>query len=479
MLVHIKKYQKYDKEVAKTKKEEAGSFDDSFAVEDDGVSMQQMTQILRQPVALLKKDIAFSYSELLTASRDGIETTVKGIVSKYGLTDISHVRGLEENVFVLKKKLNTFAWNPLLHAIHNDHFSIVKYYVSYFGHGPVEQMLYNPENWEDLDRVEDNDDQCFGMYLAISNKNDEIFDYLWAQKSIWINDHVEFILYQILRHWPEKTRSFLEHVTSQELFINVNLAAKAKWIRTRYAEAPSEIVEDIKEALMQAPYSVALVLESTRDLINIDKDKVKGNVRSQEVNYLIIGGDYKSYERAIIEIYGPKEDKILPFMRRIVKFNAEFYYQKMEDIFSFIRRSDPEVEEVPIIKRSKMFRNLNLIRNYYDPLIEDPTFKEFRWNIINYCCYYNKTKILDWLLRHCNCSIQEALKDSGDDENEEGEVERVKFDMDINGRRFKSYTIYLLMLKWRGKMALLHLAEYYPTIFAFEDVESIIHTLID
>lgn len=109
--------------------------------------MQQMTQILRQPAAVLKKDIRFSHMELLENARDGLYESIRTICTKQALTDISHVRGLEGSAKVLGKKVKTEDWNPLLHSIYHGHVRITKFLLSYFGPGPVEQMLYDPKHW--------------------------------------------------------------------------------------------------------------------------------------------------------------------------------------------------------------------------------------------------------------------------------------------------------------------------------------------
>ena len=106
-------------------------------------------------------------------------------------------------------------------------------------------MLYAPKLWRDTNREEDDDAQCFGIQIAISNQDIDMFDFLWGQKQIWLNAHVSYILPHILRHWPVMTQHFLMSQQSKDLFINIDLPAKSVWIRqvtTRCADAEEEIL---------------------------------------------------------------------------------------------------------------------------------------------------------------------------------------------------------------------------------------------
>ena len=100
--------------------------------------MQRMTEILRNPAAVLKKDVKFSHTELLDCCREGLYGDTRSIIVRYALEDISHVRGLDYQVKVLGKKMNTESWSPLLHAIYNGHVDIVEFMCKEFGQGPVE-----------------------------------------------------------------------------------------------------------------------------------------------------------------------------------------------------------------------------------------------------------------------------------------------------------------------------------------------------
>lgn len=475
-LLQIKKYASF-KALSKKKQD---SFDDSFMVDDDAISMQQMTQILRQPAAVLRKDIKFSHSDLLKACKAGLLEQVKGIVSKFGLTDLSHVRGLDYDAKVLGKKQSTEHWNPLLHAIYNDHIQIVTFMTNQFGHGPIEQMLYNPKDWMDEAREEDSDDQCFGIQMAVSNQNSDLFDFIWNQKCIWLNEHVGYILPHILKFWPEKTSHFLSLKTSKELFINISLSAKSVWIRTittRCADASDEVLEQIRGAMVESPYCVALVAESTRDLIQINREVAKGNVRVPEINQLILSGSHLIYEKKILQLDGKYEDNLIPVLRTVIRFNADHYFQKIEEIFKFIRTAPFDVKEIPLVKRSRMFRHMNLIRNFLDPLIHDESYHNFRWNIMTYCLYYGKTQIFDWLMENFNCSLMDVMKDAGDQGGKDDD--EIAIDREINGRKFGSFAVYMLMLKYRNKIGLIHLAKKYPTVFTLDDFTSCIITCLE
>ena len=158
-------------------------------------------------------------------------------------------------------------------------------------------------------------------------------------------------------------------------------------------------------------------------------------------------------------------------MNQLIKYNANFFKEKNEMIFNFIRKASYDTSVVPFLGRTREYSNLNLIRNTTDPMNPDPIFKNVRWNIILYTLYYQKTKIFDWLYDTFNCSIQDALQDGGDDYDYDK-------DLEIEGYRFSSFGIYTLMRKMRGKQGLVHLARRCPTVFTLEDWSSCLNVMI-
>ena len=148
--------------------QDEGSFEDSFAIEDeDSGVLNQMTQIMRQPAAVLKKDVVFSHNEILRACAEGDYDNITSVVSKFHIEDLSHVRGFHYEAKLLNKKVSTEDWNPLLHALYNNHSRIVEFMCKTFGPGPIEQMIYDPHSWGDNNMEEEHDSQCFGIQIAI------------------------------------------------------------------------------------------------------------------------------------------------------------------------------------------------------------------------------------------------------------------------------------------------------------------------
>jgi aryl carrier-like protein len=126
-----------------------------------------------------------------------------------------------------------------------------------------------------------------------------------------------------------------------------------------------------------------------------------------------------------------------------------------------------------------MFRHLNLIRNFSDPLIQDPDFQDFRWNIMTYSLYYGKTNIFDWLFKNFNCSLMDVLNDAGDRVDEDGVLIPMEIEKEVLGYKFTSFAVFMLMKKWRNKIGLIHLAEFYPTVFTLEDWPNCIKCIIE
>lgn len=203
---------------------------------------------------------------MLALSAVGNLDLVRDVISKYGVTDISHVRGHKSEARVLGQRHKTQDWNCLLLAIYHGHMNLVKYFYEEFGLGPFSQMLTSPVNWEYTDKETMPRDQCFGLSIIISNKDAELLNYVWNIRYLWESEHVTFLLPIISRHWPEKILEFMKSPITQELFINIPLNDKIAWIRTRFEAAHKEVIDGMRETLSSSPYCVALATEYMSNL---------------------------------------------------------------------------------------------------------------------------------------------------------------------------------------------------------------------
>ena len=130
---------------------------------------------------------------------------------------------------IFGKECETYGWNPLQHAIHNNSDGVVAFMFDYFNAGALKMMMFDSSNWEDAYQVDDLDKDIFGLKICMENLNDHLFNIMWCNdKQIWRQEHAQKVLLFMVSNWPEMVPFFLEMEQTKDCLLYTSPSPRDK-----------------------------------------------------------------------------------------------------------------------------------------------------------------------------------------------------------------------------------------------------------
>ena len=170
---------------------------------------------------------------------DHIES-LKQLIKRLKLIDIAHIRGLKKIVSFeinldqtkpsnLKKRYESSAWNPLLHAIAAGNLEVVKVLFELIPSFHKLNCLSKPYSLEaQKEKIFDHSKrlkrECFALRIAIMRKDEEMLKFLWNEnKLLWNLGHFFVCLKGIMKGaWEKGLKILLVSSTSKVIFLSIN-----------------------------------------------------------------------------------------------------------------------------------------------------------------------------------------------------------------------------------------------------------------
>lgn len=154
----------------------------------------------------------------VTVSNTYNDEDIKNIIKDFEkLTDKEIVGPMPEEVKLFEKdKYSTHDWTPVQFAVYNKNLRAVRYY--------IEGKLVNPrtstrrrESKEDDNRY---DRDVFPIVLAINNKDEAMFEYIWSMNELWDYEHLKIVLQVLFSRtiWPKGVEILLGCEASQDQY---------------------------------------------------------------------------------------------------------------------------------------------------------------------------------------------------------------------------------------------------------------------
>ena len=131
-LLELPRYKRFRKE---KNLEQEDDFEQSFDVIDDEVRIRATNQFFKNPAALMKKELKFSHHDLLESAKNDFLAGVKGIITTQALSDVSHIKGLDDEedvVMVFGEEVEVADLNPMQLAIFNSAEGVVLFFLEAF-----------------------------------------------------------------------------------------------------------------------------------------------------------------------------------------------------------------------------------------------------------------------------------------------------------------------------------------------------------
>ena len=126
---------------------------------------------------------------------------------------------------------STAEWNPLLLAIASRHLNVVKVICEKVKSFHRLNCLSRPYDLETQKRIVFDHNkrlkrECFGLKLAVLNKDEEIFKYLWSKNEnriLWNLGHFFYLMKILVKsNWEQGLRLLVGSTTSKVLIMSVN-----------------------------------------------------------------------------------------------------------------------------------------------------------------------------------------------------------------------------------------------------------------
>lgn len=156
---------------------------------------------------------------------------------------------------------STEEWSNLLFAIYNKNINVVRYFIEYKQMNPRTNTKRRTHFVDDTEY----DLEVFPLMIALSNKDEDMLDYLWGLTELWGFSHFQIVLHASFAriNFMKGVDILLGSEATQDCYNSLTYEDKTNFMIELYyrylAQTNDKIKSYIREVSVQRPYSLMVV----------------------------------------------------------------------------------------------------------------------------------------------------------------------------------------------------------------------------
>lgn len=141
-----------------------------------------------------------SQEDLLLAVKSGSSHVVEALCTKYHLTNVCEIRGINGTFEVLRREIYDISnWNLMLIAIAYDHlFAIKLFAVTLKSHLRIALRTPPVSQFSKVQESDPAQAETFSLMLAINNRSESMLKFLWSDlRLMWDSFHFTYVVSEL------------------------------------------------------------------------------------------------------------------------------------------------------------------------------------------------------------------------------------------------------------------------------------------